>query len=131
MAITGKVNPRTNAFGPFPQAPNHQVINNWENYFVTEDATGTPQTSPLSVVIYSNTITTLVVPAAAVVLRLYASAALRISEQASLARYFLVPASILVEWPCMTPQAGLVTTGNLYIGGDAATVTLQFAFLCI
>lgn len=123
-----KVSNRFNTFGTLPRDANRQYLNG-QNYFMTTDATPTPLVSPLSV---SNvSVTTLQVPGAAVILQLYSSVALRISEEpTAAANYFVIPATTLFQVPCMSTQEGpITTTGFLYLKGDAAAATVQFMFL--
>lgn len=90
-------------------------------FFQTLDATGTPQKSPLSVPIFSGSFVTLAVPLNATEIVLYASAAMRVSEDSAFAQYFTLPATTVLVLPCSK-------MANIYVGGDAGTVTLQFAF---
>lgn len=120
---------RAGNFGPFPQAPNHVVMSNFENYFMTTDATGTPQKSPLAVP--AATTTTITVPAAAIEMVIYSSTALRISESDPVAApYFVIPATTIFKVPCMTPNLnGSDTTGQLFLKADSVDATVQFMFL--
>lgn len=120
---------RSGSFGPFPQAPNHVVMSGFQNYFMTTDATGTPQKSPLSVSAASTV--TINVPAAATELVVYSSTALRISESdPAAAPYFVIPATTVFKVPCMTPNLnGSDTTGQLFLRADSADATVSFMFL--
>jgi hypothetical protein len=120
---------RSTAFGPFPQAPNHQVMNSWQNYFMTTDATGTPITSPVDVA--NNADTVLTVPAAAVQLVLISSTALRVSESSPASEpYFVIPANTLLTVPCMTPGFNLNdATGQIFLRADASAAVVSFMFL--
>lgn len=120
---------RSGSFGPFPQAPNHVVMNGFENYFMTTDATGTPQKSPLAVPAATTTI--LVVPAAAVELMFISSTAIRVSESdPAAAPYFVFPANTVFRVPCMTPALNANdTTGQIFLKADSADATVQFMFL--
>lgn len=118
---------RSGSFGPFPMAPNRVVMDNFENYFMTTDATGTPQKSPLAVAAASTT--TIVVPAAAVEMVILSSTALRVSESDPVAApYFVVPANTVFRVPCMTPALN-TATGNIFLRADSADATVQFMFL--
>ena len=82
MAIPSKSQPRWNDFGSIPRDKNHQYLANFQNYFMTQDATASGSVqSPVTVT--SAAVTTITVPGGAVLLQIYSSAALRISEQAS------------------------------------------------
>jgi hypothetical protein len=120
---------RSNSFGPFPQAPNHVVMSGFQNYFMTTDATGTPQKSPLAVAAAATT--TINIPAAAVEMVLISSTALRISESdPAAAPYFVIPASTVFHVPCMSPALNASdTTGQLFLRADSADATVQFMFL--
>lgn len=131
MANPGKSSARFDSFGAAPRDANRQPLIGFENYFVTEDATGTPVVSPATV--SNSATTTLTVPAAAVLLTVYSSVALRVSEDSTFTHYFVVPATTLVTFPCLTPDADsqLTNTGAIYLKGDAASATVQFRFDCM
>jgi hypothetical protein len=102
-----------------------------DNYFATEDATGTPVTSPAAV---SNVgITTLNVPTAAAQVLIISSVALRVSEDSTMTHYMVIPANTPVNFPCLTPAIDqqLINTGALYMQGDASAAVVQFRFDCI
>lgn len=126
-----KTNPRYNHFGSWPHDANRQPISVSENYFGTEDATGTPVTSPATI---SNTgVSALTVPAAAGSIVISSSAALRVSEDSTMSHYFVLPANTPLEFPCLSPAADqqLTNTGVIYLQGDAASCTVQFFFKCV
>jgi len=104
-------------------------MSDFENYFMTTDATGTPQKSPLAVP--TATTTTINVPAAAIELVLISSTALRISESDPVAApYFVIPASTIFRVPCMTPALNANdTTGQIFLKADSVDATVQFMFL--
>jgi hypothetical protein len=122
---------RFNTFGAMAYDANHQPvgISASTNYFMTIDATGTPQTSPLSV---TTGTTTLVVPVAAVDVVLCGSAAFSVSEDPSMGGAFLVPANTPTMFPCITPDIDNATSG---VGGiyltTATTASVSFRFDCV
>jgi len=131
MANPAKSINRYDSFGSVPRDANRQFLANFMNYFVTQDATGTPVTSPVTV--SKDAATPLVVPAAAAQLVLSTSAALRVSEDPAGAHYFVVPANTQFTFPCLTPSADpqLANTGIIYIQGDSAQAVVQFRFDCV
>lgn len=122
---------RSTSYGTYPMTPDKQWINQSENYEIFQDA-GASNQSPITV---SNSADTLLnIPNGAVRLRIYSSVALRISDEAAGgAGYFVIPAQTWMDWPCSTPtnNPNSSTTGVLYLRGDAASATVQFAFLCV
>lgn len=120
---------RSGSFGPFPQAPNHTVMSGFQNYFMTTDATATPQKSPLAVPAASTT--TITIPAAAVEMVLISSTALRISESDPVtAPYFVIPANTPFHVPCMTPGLNVNdATGQIFLKADSVDAIVQFMFL--
>lgn len=112
---------RTNQeFGNLPHAGDHSPIQ-VPNYFGTNDATGTPQTSPLA---YSNSVIPLVVPQGAVHLSLLPTTDLRVSEQANAAQYDLIKAGSKELIAC-------AEMANIYIIRDSADGTLYFKFIFV
>lgn len=86
--------------------------------FATQDATGTPQTSPLA---YSSSVITLVVPDDAVQLVVAPTTDLRVSEESSAARYDVVTGGAKEAFPVALMQ-------NVYIRRDTADGTVRFRF---
>lgn len=91
------------------------------NSFQTQDATGTPQTSPLA---YSNTVLTIAVPDRAAEFVVYPTTALRVSEIVGMTQYDVVLANSKESFPC----AGM---SNIYITRDASNGTANFRFTLI
>lgn len=92
----------------------------------TKDDTGTPQTSPLSVVVYSSAVTTLAIPSNAAEMVLYPSDNdLRVSEEATVnANYYVQPQGVVQAY-------GVAGMDTIYVGGDSDTVTLSFYFILV
>lgn len=90
-----------------------------------QDATGTPQTSPLSVPDQSSSVTTITIPTNAAEMEILSNVALRVGSLAALtSNYYVVPAN--------TPKVFMVSgTDTIYIAGDSATATVQFHFNCV
>lgn len=86
--------------------------------FRTDDSSTTPKSSPLG---YSATIIVLVVPDDAVQLVLKPSTDLRVSEQASMSRYYVVTAGSAEAFAVALQQ-------NVYIRRDSADGTVSFRF---
>ena len=87
--------------------------------FQTQDATGTPQTSPLTV---SNTVITIAVPdGAAELIIVYTDQAIRVSEIVGMTRYFVLNAGSAVVIP-------VANTDSVYLVRDSADATVQFFF---
>ena len=88
--------------------------------FQTMDATGTPQTSPLTV---SNIKITIVVPdGAAELVIVYTDISIRVSEDTTMAQYFVLPAG----FSAVIPVANL---DNVFLIRDGANdATVQFFF---
>lgn len=92
------------------------------NYFQTQDATASPQTSPLS---YSgSTIYNLVVPQGAIQVTLMPTTDLRVSELANTSAYDLIKANTKEIIDC-------ASLANIYIKEDAADGTLYFKFIFV
>lgn len=100
--------------------PNKNLVGYAGGSFVTQDATGTPQNSPLTV---SSSEINLVVPDNATQLVLSNNAnALRVYESAGSSHYYVIPAStngFIIDCVGMT---------NIYMIRDSADVTVQFMF---
>jgi len=130
MANPAKVNPRFTQFGSAPRDANRNAIMG-QNYFATEDATGTPLTSPLAVPAASTT--ALQVPSAAVQIALISSTDLRVSEDSSMSHYFVLKANTLEKFPCLSPAVDqqLTNTGIIYLKADSSDAVVQFRFDCI
>lgn len=120
MALTPKT-----LLKPFSQGgsrdSNHILVGAFGS-FVTTDATGTPQVSPITV---SSSVINLVVPDNATQLVLSNNAnALRISEVSTVTgNYYVLPAStsnFVIDVARMT---------NVYLLQDSASVTVQFMFI--
>lgn len=122
---------RSNTYGSSPTDPNHKTLDFAENYFLTQDSTGTPVTSPVSV--SSSADTVLTVPEGATRLRLYCSAATRVNDASpASAPYFVVPATQVFDIPCESPTNSPAThSGTFYLRGDSASSTVQFMFMCV
>ena len=89
--------------------------------FETQDATGTPQTSPLS---YSSSVITIAIPENAAEVVLLPSTALRVSDIVGMTRYFTIPADTALA-------LGISKMDNLYIVRDSADGTLNFYFITV
>src|ERR1035438_3562644 len=77
--------------------------------FVTQDATGTPVTSPVTV----NTTKTLVVPSTAVQLTLISTSnAVQVSEDSTQSVYFTLPAATLLVMDVARQQNVYLKTGS-------------------
>lgn len=88
----------------------------------TQDATGTPQKSPLA---FTTGVTTIEVPTNAAEIVLKPSVALRISEEATVSdRYFVIGAGT-------TMAIGVADTDTIYVAGDSASGTLNFYFVTV
>lgn len=122
---------RSNMYGSSPKDPDHATLSFAENYFLTEDSTATPVTSPVTVSNSANTVLT--VPEGAVTLRIYCSTACRINDASpASAPYFVIPATTVMDIPCASPTNSPATNSGLfYLRGDAASSTVQFMFLCV
>lgn len=122
---------RLNNFGSYAQSPNHQTIAE-SNYPYYEDATGTPNQSPLAI---TTTPIALLVPNGAVKLIITGSVAFRVSDQAALNTtkpYYVQPASTPLEIPCVTPNTDpLDTSGTIWIAADSTSGTVNFFFECV
>jgi len=88
--------------------------------FLTQDATGTPQTSPLTV---SNTKITIAVPdGVAELIIVHTDQAIRVSELSAMTRYFMMPANYSVVVP-------VADTDFVYLIRDGSSdATVQFFF---
>lgn len=89
----------------------------------TFDATPSPQKSPLTVTEIS--VTTIAIPPNAAEVVFAPSAAMRVSEAATMATgYYVQPASSIQVY-------GVAGMDTIYIQGDAGSVTLQFYFILV
>lgn len=107
-------------FGNLPREGSHTPIQ-VPNYFQTNDATGTPQTSPLS---YSNSVIPIVVPQGAVQLSVLPTTDLRVSEVSNAAQYDLVKANTKELIAC-------AEMSTIYIVRDASDGSLYFKFIFV
>lgn len=89
------------------------------NNFTTQDATGTPQTSPLS---YSNSVITIAVPEDAAEMVLFPTTDLRVSEIVAASRYDVIQANTKEIVACANMD-------SIYIVRDSADGSLRFRFL--
>jgi len=88
------------------------------NYFQTQDATGTPQTSPLS---YSSSPITIVVPQGAILVSFLPTTDMLVSELSNLAQYDLIKANTKEVINC-------AQMANIYIQRSSADGSLYFKF---
>lgn len=86
--------------------------------FVTQDATGTPQTSPLS---YTDTASTIVVPANAIEFVVFPTTDMRISDQSDMTPYDVVALGTKEVFPCAKMT-------NIYVVRDSVNGSLRFRF---
>lgn len=87
------------------------------NYLQTIDATGTPQTSPLTV----NTTATLVIPQAAALVTICSTTnPVQISEDSTMTAYFTLPAGVPFTFDVANQQ-------NMYLKTGSSTV-VSFVF---
>lgn len=114
MAATLKTS--TN-FGGSPTDGNRVPLATLGSYMQTADATASPVVSPVTV----TTGTTLTVPAQAIKVTIFSSAALRISEVSNAATYFVLPANIAIT-------IDITRQGFLYLVQDSGSCTVQFYF---
>lgn len=104
-------------FGQLPRDSGGDVIPS-ATKFVTQDATGSPQISPLA---YSSSVITLVVPDDALQLILAPTTDLRVSEDVAMGRYDVVTAGSKEAFAVALMQ-------NVYIKRDAVDGTVRFRF---
>lgn len=88
---------------------------------LTQDATGTPQTSPLA---YTTGVVTIAIPENAAEMVFRASTDIRVSNVSDVSTYFVVPAG--ANW-----VIGLARTDTLYFQRDATSGTLNFYFVTV
>jgi len=86
---------------------------------LTSDATGTPQTSPLTI---NATVTTIVVPTNAAEMVVQCNADLKISEAVGMATYFTLSAGVALALP-------LSATDTIYLSTVSGAGILQFYFV--
>lgn len=89
------------------------------NNFVTQDGADTPVTSPVSVTAVATT--TLQVPEQAVEIMIYSNQALRVSEDSTLASYYVLGANGVVV-------LNVADMEYVYLRGNAVTCTVSFVF---
>lgn len=118
---------RAAKFGTYPMDPNHHTISGDGNYFMTIDATGTPQTSPLTV---STSAFPVTVPAAAFRMTIISSAVLLVSEDPLMASAIQIPANTPFVLPVASPgnDPATANVGLIYLKNAA---TVYFMFSCI
>lgn len=93
--------------------------------FQTQDATGTPQTSPLTVPAQSSSITTITIPTSAAEMVMVSDVNLRISEESTVAdRYFVLPAAYVLA-------VSVANRDVIYLAGDSAEATVSFYFVLV
>ena len=107
-------------FGALRKDSNHESIP-FGGAFVTQDATGTPKTSPLA---YSSSVITLTVPANAVKLVVLPTTDMRISDVSNAATYDVVPANTRETYDVANMSA-------VYIVRDASDGSLRFRFITV
>jgi len=103
-------------FGNLPRDGSRSPIQT-TNSFVTQDATGTPITSPLA---YTTGVTTLVVPPNAVSIVIQSSVALKVSEVLTQASYYTTTINGVETLSCGN-------MANIYLSA-AGAATIQFRF---
>ncbi|MDE2103434.1 MAG: hypothetical protein KGL39_39700 [Patescibacteria group bacterium] len=120
---------RAGQMGAFAQAMNHQVMSGWLNYVVFQDATASPNKSPLTL---SSTPTLINIPGAAATITITSSAATVISDTSGGTNgTFTIPANTLITLPLVTPSGDPQdTTGQLWLS-TATSATCQFFFGCV
>lgn len=104
--------------GQMPKDKNHASVPN--GLFQTQDNTGTPITSPVTV---TNAVKTIAVPLNAISCVILATTNLvRVSEDSTLSTYFTTPSGVPVEFPC-------ANQANIYLFRDGASdATVHFFF---
>lgn len=111
MAYTvsvNKVKTATNNFGGL-RTDGNRVALLYGNNIQTQDATGTPVTSPTTV----NTTTTLVVPQNAVsIIIMSVTNAVQVSEDSTQSAYFSLPAATAMTFDCANQQNVYLKTGS-------------------
>lgn len=115
-------NPKTssqfNTFGSFAQDGNRVPLSNFPNTISTQDATASPQASPLAL---TTSLTDIKIPVAAVNITMTPSATIRYTEDSTGTRYATLAANATLTIPC-------TRLTDLYVRGDAGAATLQFFF---
>ena len=107
-------------FASLQRDDNNQVIPAGGN-IATQDATGTPQTSPLAI---TTGVTTIAVPENAAEIVMTAAEAFRVSEIVSMARYFTAASNVIMAFP-------VSRTDNIYVRADSTGTSLHFFFLTV
>jgi hypothetical protein len=105
------------SFGSFALDSNSRPIES-PTGISTQDATGSPQVSPLAI---TTGVTTIAVPTNAVEMVVTSSVVLRVSELLAMTRYFTIAAN-------QTQVIPLARTDLLYVRGDSSAGTLSFNF---
>ncbi len=107
-------------YGALQRDDNHVALPSGTG-FLTIDASASPQSSPLAI---TTAVTTLVAPATAPEVVLHPTVDIRVSEQASMTHYTLVPAGSTRVFP-------IARTTNVYVRTDGGGGTLYFDFLTV
>jgi hypothetical protein len=119
MAYNPATQRKNTTFGGATTDGNRIGLTGFPNVMLTQDATGTPVTSPATV----NTTQTLVVPPNAVSITLTAvTNAVQVSEDSTQTAYFSLPAATTMTFPC-------ARLTNIYLKTASSTV-VSFFFNC-
>ena len=110
------------SFGSFPEDQNRVNMPLNANFTISQDATGTPVTSPQTNV--SGSGATLTVPPNAVSLTINPTVTTQIGEDSSYAQGLNIPANAPFIYPCARQQ-------YIYIKPSSGTNTVSFQFNCI
>lgn len=123
---------RANQFGTFARDPNHQYIVE-ANYPFYQDATGTPNKSPVAIA--SNAVVTIIIPAAAIRINFCSTVQFRVSDLNtvnSAVPYASLPSNTIVSLPCVTPASDPSdATGQMFVCADSTSGSLSFWFDCV
>jgi hypothetical protein len=112
MAYAAAVLRKNTVFGGATTDGNRIGLTGFPNVMLTQDATGTPVTSPATV----NTATTLVVPANAVSITITpVTNPVQVSEDSTMTAYYAVPAGASQTFPC-------ARLTNVYLKTSGSTV---------
>lgn len=112
MAYTPGTLRQSTPFGGAVTDGNRVGLTGFANQIYTQDATGTPITSPVTV----NTTTTLVVPLTAVAITIISTTnAVQVSEDSTQTAFFTIPAATIVTIPC-------ARLTNIYLKTGSSTV---------
>lgn len=119
MAYNPATQRKNTTFGGATTDGNRIGLTGFPNVMLTQDATGTPVTSPATV----NTTTTLVVPANAVSVTITpVTNPVQVSEDSTQTAYYAVPAGATQTFPC-------ARLTNIYLKTASSTV-VSFYFAC-